>query len=149
MPHSGHSSVVRKKKRRRRRTPPLFPFVLLGLLILGALWGMRWLTNRRPILSTAALPPNYVSDNSALETEYAHYYGKAIAEPKIASRFRQAADLAAKRNYPGASTMLESLTRDAALPVVYSNLGIIYTSLGDYARATDTFREVLARDSGY
>jgi hypothetical protein len=123
--------------------------VLVAILGLGLLWGGRWLTSHRPVLDTENLPASYVSDNSALETEYAHFYGKAIGEPALRRRFRQAADLASQRNYPGASTVLETLSRDAAVPAVYSDLGIVYASLGDYARATDMFREALARDAEY
>jgi hypothetical protein len=53
------------------------------------------------------------------------------------------------RNYPGAASLLETLSRKAALPVVFSNLGIVYSALGDWARSADAFREVLARDADY
>jgi hypothetical protein len=149
MSPSGQSAIVRKKKRRRRRRAPLFPFVLLAIVGLGALWGGRWLTQRRPVVATGNLPSGYVSDNAALEQEYGHFYGKPIAEDVIRSRFREAADLASKRNYPGASTVLETLSMDASLPVVYADLGIVYASLGENARAVEMFREALARDSEY
>jgi hypothetical protein len=123
--------------------------VLIAILGLGVLWGARWLSLRRPLLATANLPSSYVSDNAALEQEYGHYYGRPIADSLIPSRFREAADLASKRNYPGASAVLEMLSRDASVPVVYSDLGIVYASLGDNARAVEMFREALARDSQY
>lgn len=85
----------------------------------------------------------------ALRTEYSHYYGRPIEESVVESRFRQAAELVGNRNYPGAASVLESLSRTAAVPVVFSNLGVVYSVLGDYARSADSFREALARDSEY
>jgi hypothetical protein len=144
----GQSTIIRKRKRKRRRAP-LFPFVLIAFAGLGVFWGSRWVMHRRPILDTGNLPASYVGDNAALEQEYAHYYGRTMADGSIRTGFRQAADLAARHNYAGASTVLETLTRDAAVPVVYSDLGVVYSSLGDYARAADMFREALARDFDY
>jgi hypothetical protein len=86
---------------------------------------------------------------SALRTEYSHYYGKPIEESVIEGRFRQASDLMGARNYPGASAVLETLSRKAALPVVFSNLGVVYSAMADYARSAEAFREALARDSDY
>jgi hypothetical protein len=146
---AGESPIIRKRKKRRRRRAPLFPFVLIAIVVVGMLSGGLWVTRRHPMLATSRLPASYVSDTSALETEYAHFYGKPIAESVIRSRFRQAAELASQHNYPGASTVLETLSKDAAVPSVFSDLGILYSSLGDYPRAVDMFREALARDSEY
>jgi hypothetical protein len=149
MSPQGQSAIIRKRKRKRRRRAPLFPFVLLAIAALGVLWGGVWVMRRRPMLDTANLPASYVGDYAALEQEFARYYGKALEDNAIRARFREAADLASKHNYPGASTVLETLSRDAAVPVVYSNLGITYSLLGDNARAVDMFREALVRDSDY
>jgi hypothetical protein len=126
MSPQGQSAIIRKRKRKRRRRAPLFPFVLLAIAALGVLWGGVWVMRRRPMLDTANLPASYVGDNAALEQEFARYYGKALEDSAIRARFREAADLASKHNYPGASMVLETLSRDAAVPVVYSNLGITY-----------------------
>jgi hypothetical protein len=124
--------------------------VLVGLFGIGIVWGVRFLIRKRPVPPSAeSLPAGYVLDTSALRTEYSHYYGKQIEESVLESRYRQAAELIAKRNYPGAVATLETLSKKAALPVVFSNLGIVYSALGDYARSADAFREVLARDSDY
>jgi hypothetical protein len=123
--------------------------VLVALLVLGVLWGMRWVSRNRPVASSVTMPGGYLSDISALRTEYSRYYGKPIEESALENRFRQATDFMGKSNLPGASSSLELLSRKAALPVVYNNLGVVYYSLGDYARAADAFREVLARDADY
>lgn len=145
----GQTAIIRKKRRRRRRKLPLFPFVLLILLGVGLVLGVRWLARIRPVTATADLPAAYVADISALRSEYAHYYGKAIEESAIEGRFRQATDLMSNRNYPGAVSVLETLSRKAALPVVFSDMGVVYSALGDYGRCADAFREALARDGEY
>jgi hypothetical protein len=121
----------------------------VGLLGIGILWGARVLIRRRPVRTSASLPAGYVMEMSALRAEYSRYYGKPIEESIVEGRFRQASDLMGNRNYPGASAVLETLSRKAALPVVFSNLGVVYSALGDYARSADAFREALARDSDY
>ncbi len=47
--------------------------------------------------------------------------------------------------------MLEMVSHGAALPVVYSDLGVVYSVLGDttHVDAVDAFREALARDLNY
>jgi hypothetical protein len=116
----------------------------------GLLLSMRWLlAHRRPGIRAGQAPPGYVVELSALRTEYSHYYGKPIDEAVIERRFRQAAELASNRNLPGASSVLEGLARRAPVPVVFSDLAVIYSALGDYARSADTFREALARDGDY
>jgi hypothetical protein len=150
MAPAGQTTIIRKKRRRRRRRTPIFPFVFVGLVGIGLFWGARLLIRKRPVSpSAASLPAGYVVEMSALRMEYSHYYGKPIEESSIERRFRQAAELIAKRDYPGAASTLETLSRKAALPVVFSNLGIVYSALGDYARSGDSFREVLARDADY
>ena len=149
MPTPGQTTIVRKKRRRHRRRTPLFPFVLLGLAGLALIWGVRWVASRRPAASPTNVPAEYVTEIAALRSEYSHYYGRPIDESVIEGRFRQASELMGNRNYPGASAVLETLSKKAALPVVFSNLGVVYSLLGDYARSADTFREALARDGEY
>jgi hypothetical protein len=123
---------------------------MLGLLGIGIFWGARVVMRRRPAPSAAASQPaGYVGEVSVLRAEYSHYYGKPIEESNIEGRFRQASDLMSARDYPGASAVLETLSRKAALPVVFSNLGIVYSALGDLGRSADAFRDALARDSEY
>jgi hypothetical protein len=140
-------AIIRKRKRRRRRRAPLYPFVALAFVVLGALWGGLWLARRRPAVTD--LPAGYIGDSTTLEKEYSRFYGTPLEERGIFTRFRDAADLVSKRNLPGASAVLESLCEDAPLPVVFSDLGVVYSSLGDSARAVDMFREALVRDSEY
>lgn len=145
----GHTATFRKKRRRRRT--PIFPFVL-GALALGAvLWVGSLVVHRLPVMhgSTANLPAGFVTEIPALRSEYTHFYGRAIDESSIETRFRAATELMGKRNYPGASNELETLSRKAAVPAVFSDLGMAYAALGDYPRSAEAFREALARDADY
>jgi hypothetical protein len=115
----------------------------------------------------ADLPLDFVSKTEVLDQEYLKYFGMPVPDSqpavvlgqrkqgervggdRIHGAFRQAGALAGRHNYPGAAVILETLTRDAPLPVVFSDLGILYSILGDSARSAEMFREVLVRDNGY
>jgi hypothetical protein len=139
----------RKRKRRRRRRTPVFPFVLLGLLILLGALGLRWLIGRRPSLSKASLPAAYSADGRLLQAEYVKYYGHPIEDSKAAALFGQAADAAGHGSLAGSSSVLEGAVKVAAVPIVFHDLGVSYATLGDFGRAADAFREVFAREPGY
>jgi len=145
----GQASNLRKRKRRRRRRTPVFPFVLLGLLVLLGALGLRWLIAHRPSLSKVPLPSAYLPEGKSLKAEYAKYYGGPADDPKIALRFDQATEAARRGSLAGSASVLESVVKTAAVPVVFHNLGVSYASLGDFGRAADAFREVFAREPEY
>lgn len=118
------------------------------LIVAGGL-GIRWLGANRSVLHRASLPSGYIAERKLLSAEFTKYYGTTIEDGKLEGRFRQAIDAAAKGSLAGSTSVLETLVKPAALPVVYHNLGVGYALLGDYARAADAFREVLARDPEY
>ena len=45
--------------------------------------------------------------------------------------------------------LLEQVSKVAAVPVVFNNLGVLYAELNDKSRAINAFREALARDMDY
>ncbi len=137
------------KRRRRRRRTPLFPFVLLAMLLFGLFFVVRFFAGLRPAARPKDLPPAYVSNMAVLTSEYNRYYGKPIEDVQIESRFLQATGMINRHNFPGAIAILENLSRQAAVPVIFTDMGVVYIQLGDYARAADAFREALARDSEY
>ncbi len=145
----GQPTIIRKKKRRRRRRAPLFPFVLLGLAVIGAITGGMWLAKRRPVVDTTNMPDGFISDSAELKQEYSHYYGNDNDYGRVAGRFGSATDLAAKRNLPAVASVLDSVSKVGAIPVIFHDLGVAYAGLNDYARAAEAFREVLARDPEY
>jgi hypothetical protein len=52
-------------------------------------------------------------------------------------------------NYSNAVILLESISKQAAVPVVFNDLGVLYTKLKDGAHAMKAFRDALARNHEY
>jgi hypothetical protein len=145
----GQASIAGRRKRRRRRTTPIFPFVILGLLILLGALGLRWLIGRHASASRAALPPTYLAEGSLLEAEYAKYYGAPLEDAKISAHFQQASEAAQRGSLAGSASALESAVNSAAVPVVFHDLAVSYAALGDFDRAARALREVFAREPEY
>jgi len=145
-PSTSPSAPRRRKRRRRKR--PLFPRVLPALLVLGiAGAGWLWVSNRRP--SSARDLPGYVPSSEVLRQEFGQYTGKKLSDDRVVRDFEYATAMMRSGDYHGAVTQLESATKDASLPVVFNNLGVLYVKLGDRARAVNAFREALSRDAAY
>lgn len=105
-------------------------------------------------LRRAGLPPpgplqSYEKDTSVLEKEYRLFHGRLLREPELESQFHIAAELVAAKNHMGAIDVLEKVSRTAAVPVVFHDLGLLYAAAGDRGRAVAAFREALARDAEY
>src|SRR5262249_4604098 len=107
----GQTTIIRKKRRRRRRRKPIFPVVLMALGVVGVFGGgvaaLKW----RPKPKVVSLPEGYVSDRDALRREYERYYGNDTDLRRAEGRFTSAADLAGRRNLPGVTSVLESVTK--------------------------------------
>src|SRR4051812_39682899 len=149
MSASAPNTIIRKRRKRRRRRAPMFPFVLLALILFGLMGGGLWFAKRRPIVNAASLPDGYVGDEPALKREYAQYYGTETELSKVSGKYRSAAELASKKNFPAVASVLESIAKLGGVPVIYHDLGVAYASLGDLTRSADAFREALARDPEY
>jgi tetratricopeptide (TPR) repeat protein len=91
----------------------------------------------------------YQHDVAMLEREYGKFHGRLLREPELESQFRHAADFARQGNYPAAIEILEKVSKDAAVPVVFTNLGSLYAAMNDRSRSIGAFREALARDTEY
>jgi hypothetical protein len=91
----------------------------------------------------------YQRDVAVLTREYGRFHGRLLRDPEVEHRFQMAADLVAQNNYGGAIEILEGVARDAAVPVVFNNLGALYAAIDDRARAIAAYREALARDAEY
>ncbi len=113
------------------------------------MWGAMGFVKRRPLAPAANMPDGYVSDPAALKAEFDHYYGPTEALSAAQGRFRSAADLAGKRNFAAVASVLEFLSKTAAVPVVFHDLGVAYNGLSDYKRAAEAFREALALEPEY
>ncbi len=91
----------------------------------------------------------YVGDARSLRTEYARYLGKPLRSVEIQQQFEQAAARVRKGDYLGAAQLLEDSARQAPLPVIFNDLGVLYIQLNDPSHAVRAFRDALARDAAY
>jgi len=117
-----------------------------ALLALAAVGVKRFLA--REAEQRAKALTGYIADSAALTREFAAFTGK-LATDGSAAQFEQAAALARQADYAGALAVLETLSREAAVPVVFNDMGVLYAKLNDRARAVSAFREALARDMDY
>jgi hypothetical protein len=147
------SAYGKKKKKKSSRTLVrqywwLAP-VVGGLALLGYLaTGPRWFGPR--VLSRTGAPiKGYVSDVDMLRQEYLRFHGKQLHNPQVERRFEMVNDKIAVQDYESAALLLENVSQEAALPVVFNNLGVVYAQLNDRSRAIAAFREALARDIDY
>jgi len=152
-PHSMASLASKKKKKKSTRTLVrkywwLAPTAALMVLIVYLATGPRWFGPR--VLSRTGAPiKGYLYDFEALKQEYKHFHGKQLPNPNIESRFKLVNDKIALQDYESAALLLENVSQDAAVPLVFNNLGVVYAQLNDRSRAIAAFREALARDIDY
>ena len=84
-----------------------------------------------------------------MRQEYAHFYGKPLSNAEVERGFELANQRVTAKDYTNAVGMLEQVSKVAAVPVVFNNLGVLYAELNDKSRAINSFREALARDLDY
>ena len=127
----------------------------LGAIPAAAI-GIVWLVvagPRLPIrraLSPGAGPlTGYIASMPTIAEEYTRFYGKTLRNAEVEHQVELANQRVASRNYPGAVEQMELVSRQAAVPAVFNNLGVLYAQLSDRARAINAFREALARDIDY
>jgi hypothetical protein len=103
---------------------------------------------RREKPPTSALD-DYQRDAAVVEAEYRKFHGRLLHDPEVEHQFRLADELVAAKDYTGAIEILERISKEAGVPVIFHNLGSLYSATGDRARAILAFREALARDPDY
>jgi tetratricopeptide (TPR) repeat protein len=150
MPVSSYGNKKKKKgtRARLRKYWWLAP-VLGGVAILGWLATGPRIFGPRVLSRTGAPIKGYVSDIQTLRDEYKQWHGKKLDNPQLEQRFQMVNDKIALQDYESAALLLENVAQQAALPVVYNNLGVVYAQLNDSAHAIGAFREALARDIDY
>ncbi len=126
----------------------------LALAVIGIGVGMGFVYMLRSRTAHAArsggdMLAGYISDASSVDREYLRYYGKASDDPIPSRQFQHAGELARARSFAQAADILESVSRQAAVPAVFNDLGVLYAELNDWQRAGAAFREALARDAKY
>jgi tetratricopeptide (TPR) repeat protein len=123
--------------------------VLGGVVTLGWLaTGPRWWGPR--VLSKSGAPiKGYIGNIDTVKQEYLHFHGKPLKNPAVERLFQLANQRIALQDYESAALLLETVSQDAAVPVIFNDLGVIYAQLNDRSRAINSFREALARDIDY
>ena len=145
--------VRRKKKKKENRSlagkywwlvPVLGCVGMIGWIATGPRWS-------RPQISTPTGKPiaGYVASTLTMTEEYAHFYGKPLNNAEIERGFEQANQRMRAQDYTSAVRFLEPVSKVAAVPVVFNNLGVLYAELNDPSGAINAFREALARDIDY
>ncbi len=84
-----------------------------------------------------------------MKEEYAHFYGKPLNNAEVERTFEQAGQRVSAREFGDAAGLMEQVSKVAAVPVVFNNLGVLYAQVNDKARAINAFREALSRDIDY
>jgi len=147
-------SAYRRKKRKKSirsrvrkywwLAPVLGGAVAIGWLATGPrFWGPR-------VLSKAGAPmKGYIGSLDTLKQEYLHFHGKPLKNPAVERLFGLANQRIALQDYESAAVLLETVSNDAAVPVIFNDLGVLYAQLNDQSRAINSFREALARDIDY
>jgi hypothetical protein len=145
--------VKRKKKKNQYRplvrkywwlVPVLACVGMIGWLATGPQWS-------RPRISppTGRMMPGYIAGAQNITQEYQHFYGKPLNNAEVERAFEQAGQRMRAMDYSNAVGLLEQVSKVAAVPVVFNNLGVLYAELNDKSRAINAFRDALARDMDY
>jgi hypothetical protein len=114
--------------------------VLLLVVISTAAAIRRW---RAP---AAARPLNgYDSNAETFRSQYHDFYGKLMSDPNAERLFEQAATAVAVRQFAEAAGDLLEASKEAPLPVVFIDLGIVLGEMQDRAGAAAAFREAISR----
>jgi hypothetical protein len=138
-------TIVRKKRKRTKY--PLHWAITPLVVLVASTWGWRHMSPSPP--KGEFVVPGYITSTVIFEQENGHFYGPAVKNGDAEEKFQLAADLMSKRDYGGASALLEEAGKQAALPIIFNDLGVLYTRMDNPARAVYDFREALARDAGY
>jgi hypothetical protein len=94
--------------------------------------------------------PGYLGDVAQLREEYLKFYGRALDESTdIEEHFSAAGQFMYRRDFVGAAAELDRLASQAAVPLVFNDLGLMYSHLNDRTHAANAFRQALMRDPGY
>ncbi len=145
--------VVRKKKTHQNRSllrkywwlvPVMACVGLIGWLATGPRWSR---TRIGP--STGRMMPGYITGIQNMTQEYQRFYGKPLSNSEVEGAFARAGERVRASDYSTAVGLLEQVSKVAAVPVVFNDLGVLYAELHDKSRAIHAFREALARDMDY
>jgi hypothetical protein len=127
----------------------LAPVIAIVLLIAWVATGPEWSKPRHGTTTTRGLPAGYVSSFATVDTEFVRYNGKQLQDNELAGQFEQASRHMADHDYGVAAELLDSISKKAAVPAVFNNLGLAYLAMNDREHGVNAFREALSRDIDY
>jgi len=126
----------------------LAPVLGCVAMIVWIATGPEW--SRTPFSLPGGKPiAGYLADKQKMMQEYRQFYGKPLNDAGIERGFDQAGQYVSLKDYSGAVGLLEQVSKVAAVPVVFNNLGVLYAEVKDNSRALNAFREALGRDRNY
>jgi hypothetical protein len=143
--------IVRKKRKRRRSGIPKIAWVVMAVGGIAALlMGIFFVLYRLDRLSRHRPLPGYVQQVSLLLDEYRHFYGD-ILDPagEVSQAFVLANEQMLRGDVGAAVSNLRRVSRDAAVPAVFTDLGVLYLAMHDESQAVEAFREAFVRESEY
>lgn len=81
-----------------------------------------------------------------LRREFQDFYGKLMSSSGAERLFEDAAREVEGGRYPAAIEWLRGAAKEAAVPVIFNDLGVLIAETGDRTQAAAAFQEGLARD---
>ncbi len=126
--------------------PWLFIAIVLSVALADGLVIYAIRSSQSPVLHPVA---GYVEDVATLQSEYEQYRGRPMNDRGLQRQFERAAAWADRGDFNQAATLLETLSKQAALPVIFNDLGVIYEQLHDPRHAAYAFQQALAKDPAY
>jgi len=133
-----------------KKSPAIVSFWWVWLIAAATLAGGAWsLLRLRAAAPRVQTLPGYVTSVATVAQEYARFHGKLFQLPEVEQQFQQATARVATGDYASAVALLEMASKQAAVPVIFNNLGVLYAQLNDRSRAINAFRDALARDIAY
>lgn len=134
----------RKESRQRRRFLIAMSavFALVALVVL-----MAFLPRGRTI------PPEVVNKMTVINVtvivqEYKKYQGKPVSE-ELRQQIEQSVAIAMEGKHQESIKLLEKIAASAALPSIYTNLGVEYAKLDNVDAARSAFAKAIEKDPGY
>ena len=144
--------VRRKKKNKGQSAIRKYWWLVPTLAVVGTIFyiatGPKW--SRTSIEKPTGRPiTGYIADAQTMLREYNRFYGKPLNNAEVEKGFDMASKSVAEKDFSNAVGFLEQVSRVAAVPVVFNNMGVLYAELKDKSRAVNAFREALAREPDY
>src|ERR1019366_8877080 len=87
--------------------------------------GPRW-SRSRIGPPTGRMMPGYIAGAQNMTQEYQRFYGKPLTNSEVERAFEQADQRVRARDYSAAAGLLEQVSKVAAVPVVFNDLGGLY-----------------------